>query len=168
PGQLGDGVHGGGADLAGGLVDDPPQTDVVPGVGHDGHIGVDVLDLLAVVEALAAHDLVGDARPGEVVVEGGGLGVHPVKDGVVGQAAPGPQVLADDLGDVGGLLPVVLGLVDVDGRALAVFGPEGLALALGVVADDAVGGVQDVGGGAVVLLQPDDLGPGVVALKVED
>src|SRR5699024_2851287 len=90
------------------------------------------------------------------------------KDGVVGQAAPGPQVLADDLGDVGGLLPVVLGLVDVDGRALAVFGPEGLALALGVVADDAVGGVQDVGGGAVVLLQPDDPGPGVVALKVED
>ena len=56
PGQLGDGVHRRRADLAGRLVDDPPQPDVVFGVGHNGHIGVDVLDLLAVVEALAAHD----------------------------------------------------------------------------------------------------------------
>ena len=167
-GQLGDGVHRGRADLAGRLVDDPPQPHVVPGVRHDGHIRVDVLDLFAVVEALAAHDLVGDARAGEVVFDGGRLGVHPVEDGVVRKASALPQVLADHFGDVGGLLAVVLGLVDVDRRALAVFGPQGLALAGGVVLDDAVGGVQDVGGGAVVLFQPDDLGPGVVPLKVED
>ena len=39
------------------LVDDAAQPHIVPGVSHDGHIGVDVLDLLAVVEALPAHDL---------------------------------------------------------------------------------------------------------------
>ena len=58
-------LHRGVADLAGRLVDDAAQAHVIAGVGHDGHIGVDVLDLFAVVETLAAHDLVGDARAGE-------------------------------------------------------------------------------------------------------
>ena len=72
------------ADFARRLVDDSTKSDIVPGVRHDGHIGVDVLDFLAVVEALATHDLMRDARTGEVAFDGGRLGVHPVEDGVVG------------------------------------------------------------------------------------
>ena len=70
PGKVCNNVHGGGTDLAGGLVDDAAQPHIVPGIGHDGHIRVDVLDLLAVVEALPAHDLVRDARAGEVAFDG--------------------------------------------------------------------------------------------------
>ena len=167
-GQLGDGLDGGGADLAGGFIDDPTQPDVVLGVGHNGHIGVDVLNLFAVVKPLPAHNLVGDARPGEVVFDGGRLGVHPVKDRVVGQMPPGPQVLADDVCNVHGLVGLVLSPIDMNLFPLAVVGPELLALSLGVVADHTVGRVEDIGGGAVVLLQPDGPGAGVIFLKVED
>ena len=161
-------LHRGVADLAGRLVDDAAQAHVIAGVGHDGHIGVDVLDLFAVVETLAAHDLVGDARAGEVAFDGSRLGVHAVEDGVVGQMAARFQVLADDVCNVHGLVLLVLGGVHLHLVALAVVGPQGLALALRVVLDDAVGGVQDVGGGAVVLFQPDGLCPGVALFKVED
>ena len=70
---------------AGRLVDDAAQAHIIAGVRHDGHVGLDILDLFAVVEALAAHDLVGDACTGKVAFDGGRLGVHAVEDGVVGQ-----------------------------------------------------------------------------------
>src|SRR6266853_1848959 len=47
-------------------------------------------------------------------------------------------------------------------------GPQPLLGALGVVADDAVSGVQDGLARAVVLLQPHDLGVGVVLAEIED
>ena len=166
--EVGDDLDGRCANFTRRLVDDAAEADVVPGVGHDGHIGVDVLDLLAVVEALAAHDLVGDAGAGEIAFDGGRLGVHPVEDGVVGQMSARLEVLADDVGDVHGLILLVLGGVDLHLVALAVLGPEGLALPLGVVLDDAVGGIQDIGGRAVVLLKADGLGALIDALEVED
>ena len=167
-GQVGDDLDGRIADLPGGLVDDPAQPYIVARVRHDGHVGVDILDLFAVIEALAAHDLVGNARAGEIAFDGGRLGVHPVEHGVVSQMSACFQVLADDVRDVHGLVLLVLGGVDMDLIALAVFGPEGLALALGVVLDDTVGGVQDVGSGAIILFQPDGLGARIDPLKVED
>ena len=85
PGKVCNDVHGGGTDLAGGLIDDAAQPYIVPRVGHNGHIGVDVLDLLAVVEALPAHDLMRDTRAGEVAFDGSRLGVHAVENGVVCQ-----------------------------------------------------------------------------------
>ena len=42
---------------------------------------------------------------------------------------------------------------------IAVLGPQGLALAAVVVLDDAIGRIQNVGGGTVVLLQADGLAP---------
>ena len=47
-------------------------------------------------------------------------------------------------------------------------GPQGLFHAALVVGDDLIGRVEDVGGGAVVLLELDDGGVGEVLLKVED
>ena len=142
--QIRDDLDGRCTDFARRLVDDTAESDIVPGVRHDGHIGVDVLDFLAVVEALAAHDLMRDARTGEVAFDGGRLGVHPVEDGVVGQMSALFEVLADDVRDMAGLVLLVLGGVDLHLVALAVLRPEGLALALGVVLDDTVGGIQDI------------------------
>ena len=65
---------------------------------------MDILDLFAVVEALAAHDLVGDACTGKVAFDGGRLGVHAVEDGVVGQMSALFQVLADHIRDVAGVV----------------------------------------------------------------
>ncbi len=49
------------------------------------------------------------------------------------------------------------------GSPSAAVGPQLLAQAPGVVGDQRVGGLEDVGGGAVVLLQADGLGAGEVA-----
>ena len=51
---------------------------------------------------------------------------------------------------------------------IAVLGPQGLALAAHVVADHGVGGVQNILGRAVVLLQTNGLCAGIDTLKVED
>ena len=56
----------------------------------------------------------------------------------------------------------------VDLLAVAVVGPQGLALAAHVVLDDTVGGVQNISGGAIVLFQTDRFCPGENLLKVED
>ena len=167
-GKVCDDLDGRVADLPRRFVDDAAQADIVAGVGHDGHIGVDVLDLFAVVEALAAHDLVRDACAGEVAFDGGRLRVHPVEHRVVCQMPALFEVLTDDIRDVHGLILLVLRRVDLHLVALTVLRPEGLALALGVVLDDAVGGVEDIGGRAVVLLQTNGLCAGIDALKVED
>ena len=144
--QIRDDFDGCCTDFARRLVDDSTKSDIVPGVRHDGHIGVDVLDFLAVKEALAAHNAVRDAcaGKGEVAFDGGRLGVHPVEDGVVGQMSALFEVLADDVRDMAGLVLLVLGGVDLHLVALAVLRPEGLALALGVVLDDTVSGIQDI------------------------
>ena len=161
-------VHRGRADLAGGFVDDPPQPQVILAVGHHREVGNDVLYLLAVVEPLAAHDLVRDARTGKIGFDGARLGVHAVEHRVVFQLGAIPEIFADDPGHILGLVGLALRFKMVDPGALAVFGPEGLALAAPVVADDAVGGVENIGGGAVVLLQSDHLGAGEVLLKAEN
>ena len=168
PGKVRNDIHGGGTDLAGGLVDDAAQPHIVPGVGYDGHIGVDVLDLLTVVEALPAHDLMRNTRAGEVAFDGSRLSVHAVEDGVVCQMSACLQVLADNVRDMAGFILLVLGGVHLHLITLAIIRPQGLALALGVVLNDTVGCVEDVGGGAVVLLQTDGLGAGIELFKVED
>jgi hypothetical protein len=52
--------------------------------------------------------------------------------------------------------------------ALVALGPQGLAQAALVDRDQAAGGGQDVAGGAIVALQPDDLGARKVALEAQD
>ena len=52
---------------------------------------------------------------------------------------------------------------------IAVLGPQGLALAAVVVLDDAIGRIQNVRGGTVVLLQADGFGPRLKTFfKVQD
>ena len=71
-------------------------------------------------------------------------------------------------GHVVGLVALVEGGLDGDHVAAAVVGPQRLALAAPVVLDDRVCRVQDVLGGAVVLLQADGPGLGVLLLEVQD
>ena len=167
-GKVSDHINSGVADLPGRLVDDAAQAHIIPGVRHNGHIGVDVLDLFAVIEALAAHDLMGNARAGKVAFDGSRLGIHAVEHRMVRQMPALFQVLTDDICNVHGFVLLILGSVDLHLVALVVPGPQGLALALGVVLDDAVGSIQDIGGGTVILLQTDGLGAGEDALKVQN
>ena len=168
PGQIGNDLHGSGTDLAGRLVDDAAQAHIIARVRYNRHIGVDVLDLFAVIEALAAHDLVRDARAGKVAFDRGRLGIHTVQNSMICQMPTRFQVLADHIRDVAGLVLLIFGGVHLHLVTLAVVRPQGLTFALGVVLDDAVGGIQDIGGGAIVLFQANGLCAGIELFKVED
>ena len=84
------------------------------------------------------------------------------------QARTLAQMLADDIGDMAGLVLLVRGRVVVDLFAVPALGPEGLALAAHIVFDNAVGGVQNIRGGAIVLLKPDRFGAAEHLLKIQD
>ena len=68
----------------------------------------------------------------------------------------------------GGLVALVEGAVEGDFFALAGLGPQRLFLAAAVVGDDLIGGVEYVGGRAVVLFQFDHFGVGKIFFKIED
>ena len=160
--------HGLGPDAAGRVVDHPQQAQVVAGVVDDAEVRQHVFDLRPLEEAEAAHHAVGDA----VALEGHfhlvGEGVHAVEHRAVPPLPPLAIGFQELGGDVHALFPLVPGGVEADLFPLAVVGPEVLALAPPVVADDGIGGLQDVAGGAVVLLQADDAGVFVLALKGKD
>ncbi len=67
-----------------------------------------------------------------------------------------------------GLVVLVLGLIVVERLALTSLAPEMLGLALGIVGDDGVGGVEDGLGGPVVLVEDHHPGVGIVLLELED
>src|SRR5262249_48338962 len=136
--------------------------------GDEAQVGEDVLDLFALVELLAADDDIGSACADELFFEGTGLGVGAVHHGAVAESALAAGGEAADLvDDVGSLLLLIVGLMDGDLLPTGLIGPELLVLAQLVLADDAVRRIEDDLGGAVVLLQEDNLGIGEVLLELQ-
>ncbi len=156
---------------------DPPGRDVhdalealgIVGIRHQPQVREDVLDLLPLVEPEAPNDDVRGDLAAQGIFQDARLGVGPVEDREViqGVSAFGGQGAnrADHEVRLGLLVPR---LVEDERFAGRVLGPEGLALPADVMGHDAAGGIQDVVGGPVVLLQPDDLAPRVVLLEVQD
>ena len=160
-------VHHALADAARRHVDHPPQAHVVVRVDDELEVGERVLDFLALVEADAADDLVGNALAHQRVFDGSRLRVDPVEHGDRAVDVLGARLLqrADD--EVG-FLELVVAAVGDDARTALAVGPQPLVLAVAVLADDGAGGVEDDLRRAVVLLQPDGCGLREVALEVED
>ena len=109
--------HAGVADTAFGDVDDALERHLVRRVGDGPQIGEQVLDLGPVVEPGAAHHLVGDVPPDQLLLDGPALGVGAVEDGDVAPAEarrrrPPPAVQAEHLvGQPAPLVVLVLGVV---------------------------------------------------------
>ena len=164
--QLGQGAV---ADAAVRDVDHAHQGHGVERILDQAQVGEQVLHLAALVEARAADEPVGDAAADELLFNGAGLRVRAVHDGdvLVLQALVAHQAL-QLLGDEGGFVFFVVGLVHDDRRAGAVLCPEVLLLALLVERDDGVRGVEDGLRRAVVLLEDDDARFREVVLEVED
>ena len=76
--------------------------------------------------------------------------------------------LLDILADDAGLLLIVPAALHLDLLAGAAVGAERLAETSLIVRDEARRRAEDIGGGAVVALEPDDLGAGEVRLEAED
>ncbi|ESU46325.1 hypothetical protein P376_5701 [Streptomyces sp. HCCB10043] len=155
----------------GGQVLRPVEQGVVaPGAGRAAQGGARLADLGPFEEPLGAAELVGHPCVREGLLVDLGLGVDPVEHGdLAGRYARGDEV-ADAPGGglgLGGLVPVLrvdrLGtLVALGDQLQTVVG--GLAVGL---AQEAVGEVDDLGGGAVVPDQLDDGRPGVAGAEVQ-
>ena len=161
-------IHGGSTDLAGGRVDNAAQAQIIGRVINEAEIGQHILHFGAVEELCAAHHLVGHAVAAESVFQSVGLGVHAIEDGMippVGTAIIVHHNIADD--EVGLIALVESGLND-DLLALAAIRPQCFSLAALIVANNGVGGIQNMPRGAVVLLQTDGTSACILLFKVED
>src|SRR5207237_421328 len=107
-----------------------------------------------------------DARRQERLLDHPRLRVGAVEDRDLAPRAPARHVLADAVGHELRLVPLVEGGVETDRLATRTGRPELLAEAAGVVPDEPVGGFQDGAGGAVVLLEAEQLRPRVVAAEL--
>ena len=114
-------------------------------------------DLGAVEESRAAHNLVGHARAQEHIFEDTRLGVGAIEHSDVVVARALRVQLFDLTGNPAALVALVARLEGLDLSAIAFGRKQALVLALRVVANNGIGGAQDVTRGAIVLLQLDGL-----------
>src|SRR5690606_24193116 len=120
-------------------------------------------------KALSTMDAVGNAGPQQGFLKRPRLGVGAVEDGNVLPAITVlTQCLFDHLDNIAGLVLLVEGLIKTYGFTIRVTGPQVLAQPFAVVADQGVGGLENGGAGAVVLLQADGLGLWKVLVELLD
>jgi hypothetical protein len=113
----------------------------------------EVADLGALEEALAARDLVRNARLLERLLEDARLMVGAVEDRDVAEGGAGSAQGLDPRDRALGLVHFVVALDERDRPRLRRVAPELLLEQLRVVADHRVGGGEDAAGRAVVLLE---------------
>ncbi len=145
-----------------------------------------ILDLAPLVEAGATDQLIAQPIAQERLLDGPALGVRPVHDrDVLEPVRVVVAVIRPTCEDRPGrpptghqrfhlardpfrLLVLPVRLEPLDEHAPGVLRPELLVLAVLVAGHDRMGGIEDELGGAVVLLQLDDRGIGVVTFEVKD
>ena len=158
-GRLAERREAGLAQAAAGHADRAEERLVVRRVGHQPEIGQQVLHLAPLVEADRADQPVRHAGPPERLFQRARLRVGAVEHrhvavAPVARGAPALQLADDPLG-----LVALVGRGQQGDRLPApAAGGEGLPDPAAVLGDDPVGGVEHDLGGAVVLLQPHQLG----------
>ena len=158
------------ADAPSRIVHHPVEGDLVPGVREEPKVGQHVLDLAALVEAHAPHDLVGHTRAAERVLERSRLGVGPVQHRhlTVRQARCRLDAPLHFVHDPACLVVLVERLHEGDQFAPLALGPERLPLPIHVLRDHAIRGVQDALARTVVSFEPHDSSSGERLLEVEN
>ena len=166
-------LHGGVAEAAPGHVDDALEGEVVGGGVDDAEISQRVADFLALVKSGAADHAIGQAQRDEAILELAHLerGAHQDGDLVERMRVARPVValeLLDLLADRARLFLRIPAGGDLHLLARLVLGAQRLAEPALVVGDQMRGGGEDVGGGAIVALEADDLGAGKIVVEAQD
>ena len=122
-------VHQALADTARRHVYHAPQAHIVMGIDDELQVRERVLDFLALVEADAADDLVGNALAHQRVFDGSRLGVDPVEHGQRAVDVLAPRLFQGPDDEVG-FLEFVVATIGNDARTALPVGPEPLVLAI--------------------------------------
>ena len=159
PGDGLDPSQGSRADAAGPGAERTPKRIVVVRADRQPHLRHRVLHFFPFVEPEPADDEVGDAPAGERLLERPALRARPVQH----RARPSPgSGLEQLLGDPAGLGHLAAVREEPHRRPQAPGRPQRLLYPGGVLPDQRVRGVEDLGGGAVVVFQPEGAGAGKV------
>ena len=161
-------LHGGVAEAALRHVDDALEGEIVGRRVDHAQIGQRVADFRALVEPRAADHAIGQAERDEAIFEFAHLERGPHQDRDVVELVAGALQLLDLLADGAGFLLGIPGAGDGDLFAVDILGAQRLAEPAFIMRDQMRGGGEDVAGGAVVALQPNDLGAGEVVLEAQD
>ena len=144
------------ANLAGRRVDDAAQTQLVHRIFDHPQIGEHVLEPSARAKksrplAHAVRNACADECGGNVIRQD----VIAVQNGEISPFSALLHALADGIGNVGSFAFLAVRAMQTDFRTVTVVGPQLLALAADVVADNLVCSIENVAGRAVILFQTD-------------
>ena len=163
--------HGGVAEPALGRVDDPLEGQIVGRLADAAEIGERVAHLHPLVEARTADHPVVQPHGDEAVLELAHLerGAHQDRH-VVEIVVLAPLQILDRLADRPRLLLRIPAGIDLDLLVLGVgiVGEQRLAEPVLVMGDQMRGRAEDVGGGAIIALQPDHRRAGKVPVEAQD
>ena len=160
-------LHGHIAESPGRLIGDAQQVHIVVRIYEALEVGEDVFDFAAIEETLAADQPVSDPRLAQSRLDGARLDIRAEQDGLL---APidllGESIVLDVLRHGPAFSLVGVEGVEGDFAAFTFCRPQALFTSPRVLSDDGVSGAEDDVGGAVILLQLDDLDLGVMLFEV--
>src|SRR5207247_10055918 len=126
------------------------------------------VDLLTTLQSLAAEHAIGLPEGDKTIFELAHLERGPHQDRDLVEFFVAALQLLDLLADSAGFLFGIPGAGDGDFFAVDVLGAQRLAEPAFIIRDQMRGGGEDMAGGAVVALQPDNLGAGKIVLEAQD
>ena len=155
-------------DASSGIVDDSEEGFVVVRVGNEAEIGKNVFDFLSLIEGLSAIDLIGHTDRLQCFLKGAALCVGAVEHGNLAGGDAASHQAPDVSYRQSCFLSVVHSGEDVERFSFLAGGIHLLGNLSVVVCNDAVGGFNDVGGGAIVALQFERSCFGVALCELEN
>ncbi|MNF90814.1 hypothetical protein D3C84_733950 [compost metagenome] len=146
------------ANATGWHVDHSLKRGIVAAAFEQAHIGHGVFDFRPFEEALTAIDAVRNALAQQGFFQNARLGVGAVQNRDIATGKSGFQRAFDGFDNVTSFVVFIERGVQVDRFAVAAIGPQFFAHAASVVGDQGVGGFENAGRRAIVLLQTNGLG----------
>ncbi len=162
-------VHGRGTDATSWIVDDTLDGLLIVRIGNQSEVSDNVLDFLTLIETQAAIDAIRDALLAKLLLEATALGVGAIKDGKVAILA---TILTLDALDVfrydNRLFLITIGWLVLQLLTLGILAEHILRYLVAIMANEAVGSLNDGLGRAIVLFEFEELGTLQLLLKVQD
>ncbi len=153
-------------DPTGGEINDAQEGGVVIRIAEQAQIGQRMLDLLALEEAQAAINLVGNILGKQFVFEHPRLRIRAVENRHLRRRNAVAHQLTDFINDKTRFVEIGISFKGTDRLAIARIGPQIFTQTLTIIFDQCIRRRQNIAVRTIVLLQPDNVLTGVVTLEI--